>query len=70
MCMRCHVLLISSFKDEEEVAKAETEEKMTDPNGDSVCGRAAKHIIEYCITFHYPIIFDLLARTFFNEQMH
>lgn len=50
------------YKDEEEGAKAETEEKIIDPNGDEVFVTAAKHIIEYCITSHYPNISDLLGR--------
>lgn len=41
-------MLILPFQDEEEVTKAETEDKTIN----------AKHIIEYCITFHYPTIFD------------
>lgn len=48
------------FKEEEEVAKAETEEKIIDSNGDLVYVTAAKNIIEYCITFCYPTIFNLL----------
>lgn len=59
-----HVLSIFPLKEEEEVAKAEMEEKIIDPNGDLVCVKATKHIIEYCITFHYPSIFDLLDRIF------
>ena len=44
------------YKDEEEVAKAETEEKIIDPNGDVVTVKAAKHIIEYCIPSLCPSV--------------
>lgn len=60
-----HVLSIFPLKEEEDAAKAEMEETIIDPNGDVVCVKAAKHMIEYCITFHYPTIFHLLDRTFF-----
>lgn len=55
------MLSILPYKEEEEGAKAETEEKIIDPNGDEVFVTAAKHIIEYCITSHYPTISDLLG---------
>lgn len=60
-----HVLSILPYKEEEDMAKAETEEKIIDPNGDLVFVKAAKHIIEYCITFHYPTISDFLTVCFF-----
>lgn len=48
------MLFILLHKEEEDAAKAETEEKkIIDPSGDGVTERAAKNIIEYCITFHY-----------------
>lgn len=51
-----HVLQFLPYKEEDEVAKAETEEKIIGPNGDRVNVTAAKHIIEYCITSHYTTI--------------
>lgn len=57
-----YVLSTLPYKDEEEGAKAETEEKIIDPNGNEVSVKAAKHIIEYCIPSHYPSISDLLGR--------
>lgn len=63
-----HVSSILPYKEEEEVAKAESEEKIIDPNGDEVFVTAAKHIIEYCITSHYPSISDLLGRTLFSRS--
>lgn len=39
--------VFSTFKDEDEMTKTETEEKkIIDPNGDEVHESAAKHIIE------------------------
>lgn len=64
------LLFFFVFKEEDEVAKAETEEKIIDSNGDLVCVPAAKHIIEYCITFHYSTIFSLFANTFFHSGLH
>lgn len=46
----------SEFEEEEEdeASKGETEEKkIIDPNGDGATERAAKNIIEYCISFCY-----------------
>lgn len=51
-----HVLSFLPYKEEDEVAKAETEEKIIGPNGDRVNVTAAKHIIEYCITSRYPTV--------------
>lgn len=49
-----HVLSILPYKEEEEGSKGETEEKkIIDPNGDEGTERAAKNIIEYCISFCY-----------------
>lgn len=59
----CHVLSILPYKEEEEVAKPETEEKIN-ASGESV--KAAKHIIEYCIPSHYHS--DSLGRTLFSSS--
>lgn len=58
-----HVLSILPYKEEEEVAKPETEEKIN-ASGESV--KAAKHIIEYCIPSHYHS--DSLGRTLFSSS--
>lgn len=51
LLMACPVLPMSPFKEEEEAAKAENEEKTMGPNGDEVHEGAAKHIIEYVFLF-------------------
>lgn len=52
-CALNHVLSTLPYKEEEEVAKTETEEKkIIDANGDEVTVKAAKNIIEYNISSH------------------
>lgn len=46
-------MCILVFKEEDEVAKTETEEKKkSDPNGDEETVKNAKHVIEYNISSH------------------
>lgn len=63
----CPVLPMSPFKEEEEAAKAENEEKTVDPNGDEVRETAAKHIIEYIFLFISQLSLFLFLNLF-NRQ--
>lgn len=58
---------MSPFKEEEEAAKAENEEKTMDPNGDKVHETAAKNIIEYVfLSISQPFLYFFF--NLFNRQ--
>lgn len=68
-CTLSHVFSTLPYKEEEEVAKAETEEKkIIDPNGDVVSVKAAKHIIEYCIPSHYLTVSELHGKELHHKD--
>lgn len=57
-----YLFLTLPYKEEEEAAKAESEEKkIIDPNGDDVTGTDTKHLIEYSIHFCFSLVCSGIA---------